>query len=82
MLDVESNSKETRFAIRDTGHGIEKDDLPHIFNRYWQGKKSQKQGNGLGLSIAKEIISAHGGKIEVESEPGKGSCFTLILPKG
>ena len=68
------------FGVRDTGPGIASEDLPHIFDRFWQVKKTARAGVGLGLAIAKGIIEAHGGGIRVESAPGRGSCFTFTLP--
>lgn len=68
------------FAVRDTGPGIASEDLPHIFDRFWQAKKMARAGVGLGLAIAKGIIEAHGGAVQVESEPGGGSRFTFTLP--
>ncbi len=68
--------------IRDTGIGIQADELPHIFDRFYRGDRSRsKYGSGLGLPLAKALIQAHGGKIEVESKPGRGSLFKVILPK-
>jgi signal transduction histidine kinase len=68
------------FALRDTGPGIPPGDLPHVFDRFWQAQKSARSGIGLGLAIAKGIVEAHGGGIRVESEVGRGSCFTFTLP--
>jgi signal transduction histidine kinase len=68
------------FAVRDTGPGIASEDLPHVFDRFWQARKGARAGVGLGLAIAKGIIEAHGGDIHVESEPGRGTCFTFTLP--
>ena len=68
------------FSVRDTGPGIASEDLPHIFDRFWQAKKSTRSGVGLGLAIAKGIVESHGGGIRVESEPGHGSCFAFTLP--
>jgi signal transduction histidine kinase len=68
------------FAVRDTGPGIASEDLPHVFDRFWQAKKTARAGVGLGLAIAKGIIEAHGGDIRVANEPGRGSCFTFTLP--
>jgi signal transduction histidine kinase len=68
------------FAFRDSGPGIAHEDLPHVFDRFWQAKKTARAGVGLGLAIAKGIVEAHGGGIRVESEPGQGSCFTFTLP--
>jgi PAS domain S-box-containing protein len=68
--------------VADTGMGIEAEDLPHIFDRFYRGRnvrQSKIHGTGLGLAIVKEIVNFHNGKIEVESEVGKGSTFTVWL---
>lgn len=70
-----------RIDIRDTGKGISAEDLPKIFDPGFTTKDSGV-GTGLGLSIVRQIITEHKGKIEVESEPGKGTLFTLYLPIG
>jgi two-component system, OmpR family, sensor kinase len=68
--------------VSDTGVGISEDQLPLIFERFYRAEKARaSSGAGLGLSIARQIAEAHGGKFEVESTPGKGSTFTLLLPK-
>ncbi|MDX1561394.1 MAG: hybrid sensor histidine kinase/response regulator, partial [Gammaproteobacteria bacterium] len=71
-------------AVIDTGIGIAPNDLPRIFERLYQAEQgetySSNGGLGLGLSIAKDIIALHGGELEVESTPGKGSTFRLVLP--
>lgn len=68
-------------SISDTGIGIGPKDLPHIFERFYKADKARNSaGTGLGLSIAKHVIQVHGGRIWVESEPGKGSTFTFTLP--
>ena len=69
-----------RFTIVDSGQGIAPQYLSKIFDRYFRIPGTQKEGTGLGLSISKEFIEAQGGKIEVESEFGKGSKFSVILP--
>ena len=67
--------------ISDTGTGIAKDDLPRIFERFYKADRARsEEGSGMGLAIAKHIIEAHGGKIWVQSEEGKGSTFTFSLP--
>jgi two-component system phosphate regulon sensor histidine kinase PhoR len=68
-------------SVADTGIGISKEDLPHIFERFFKADKSRSgSGTGLGLAIAKHIVQAHGGSIWVQSEEGKGSTFSFSLP--
>jgi signal transduction histidine kinase len=70
-------------SVKDTGTGIPEDQLPLIFERFYRADEARSRGGaGLGLSIARQISEAHGGHLEVESEPGAGSRFTLLLPKG
>jgi two-component system sensor histidine kinase BaeS len=71
------SSSETFIAIEDTGKGINENDLPLIFERFY---KASKSGLGIGLAIVKELTAAHAGRIEVRSELGKGSTFTIFLP--
>ncbi len=81
---VLSTRADNRFAIvsvSDTGIGISKEDLPHVFERFYKADKSRsKGGSGLGLAIAKHTIQAHGGKIWAQSEEEKGSTFSFSLP--
>jgi PAS domain S-box-containing protein len=68
-------------AVSDQGVGIPPEDIPHLFQRYYRARTGRKaEGLGLGLYIARLIVEAHGGQIWVESEPGRGSTFTLTLP--
>jgi len=68
-------------AFRDNGRGIPADELPHLFEKYRRVREAKRtEGTGLGLFIAKTIVEAHGGDIRVESAPGVGSTFTLLLP--
>ena len=71
---------EVLFAISDTGPGIPRENLGDIFSPYWQAKRAERLGAGLGLPIAKGIVEAHGGRIWVESEPGRGTDFYFTLP--
>ena len=69
--------------VRDTGRGIPTEQLPHVFDRFWQARRSREErrsGAGLGLAIVKGIVDAHGGRIWVESAPGEGSTFYFTLP--
>jgi len=71
-------------SVSDTGEGIPAEDLPHIFERFYRVDKSRARatgGSGLGLTIAKRLVEAHGGTITVQSELGKGSRFSFTLPK-
>ncbi len=78
----ESTSSGVRIAVRDTGQGIPAEDIPFIFDRFWRGDKSrtERTNSGLGLAIAKQLILAHHGTIEVQSEVGKGTTFIIELP--
>jgi signal transduction histidine kinase/HAMP domain-containing protein len=67
--------------VADNGYGMDKDDLPHIFDRYYRSKSiSGIRGTGLGLAVVKSLVDAHGGEVSVESELGKGSKFTVTIP--
>lgn len=69
--------------VRDTGIGIAADDLRHIFTRFWRGEKSRSRatgGAGIGLAIVRELVRAHEGRVDVESTPGEGSRFRVLLP--
>ncbi len=68
-------------SVRDTGPGIAPEDLPYVFDRFWQARKGGRHGVGLGLSIARAIVEAHGGEIHVESREGAGSTFRFTLPR-
>jgi signal transduction histidine kinase len=70
-----------RFAVRDTGCGIAGDHLPHLFERYWQGRP-RRGSLGLGLYICRQLIEAHRGRLEVTSRPTEGSTFSFTLPIG
>jgi len=68
------------FTVSDTGPGIAREHLEDIFSPYWQAKRAERLGAGLGLPIAKGIVESHGGRIWVESEPGNGTRFYFTLP--
>lgn len=69
-----------RIAVHDTGPGVAPEDVPRLFERYWQAPRLLRAGSGLGLFIAKGIVEAHGGEIGVDSELGRGSEFWLTIP--
>src|SRR5690606_35044816 len=70
-----------RILVTDTGIGIPASEQSRIFTRFYRGDKSRSDaGNGLGLSLARAIIRAHGGEITVQSTPGEGTAFTVVLP--
>ncbi|MFH1724890.1 MAG: hybrid sensor histidine kinase/response regulator [Elusimicrobiota bacterium] len=82
-LKVQSGPAMVTVSVRDTGIGISKEDLPRIFDRFFQASNAQKMrraGFGLGLKIAQEIVKTHGGGMGVDSELGKGSVFYFTLP--
>ena len=81
-IHVCEDEKNARLSVADDGPGIPEDKLAHIFERFYQADPSHRgEGSGLGLSLVERIMSLHGGRVEVRSKPGEGSCFTLIFPK-
>ncbi len=76
-LRAEKRGKGTCIEVADTGCGIKQDDLPFIFERFY---RSSEGGLGIGLAIVKELVDAHNGTIEVASERGKGTTFTVCIP--
>lgn len=80
-ITVERDNGRALLRVRDTGPGIPADDLPRIWDRLFRGDTSRtERGLGLGLSLVKAIVEAHGGSVGVESEPGRGSTFTVAMP--
>ena len=69
--------------VKDSGIGIDREDLGKVFERFWRSEKGRGQavGTGLGLYLCKQIVDAHSGEIKVESEPGSGTVFSVMLPK-
>lgn len=70
-------------SVADTGPGIPPEELPHVFDRFWRAEKSRNRatgGSGLGLAIVKQLVEAHSGRVGVESQPGAGTQFRILLP--
>jgi two-component system, OmpR family, sensor kinase len=86
-VELGGNDGRAVFSVADTGIGIAPGDLPHVFDRFWRAdsartRTSERAGTGLGLAICKWIAEAHGGTIDVQSRPGRGTTFTVGLPRG
>lgn len=81
-LRIFENEQHAKIVITDNGRGISSEDLPHIFERMYQCDPSRaSKGNGLGLSISRELVNAHKGTITAASIPGIETTFTILLPK-
>jgi two-component system, OmpR family, sensor kinase len=81
IISLERIGGQAVLRIRDTGIGIEPDDLPHIFARFYRADRARsRKGTGLGLSIAQTLVEQLVGRITAESTPGKGSTFSVWLP--
>ena len=83
-VDVAPTPDGARIEVADTGVGIDATELPHIFERFYRGSRANEargSGSGLGLAIVRSIVDMHGGTVEVESRVGKGSRFTVTLPR-
>jgi signal transduction histidine kinase len=84
IMMVLMGDQDWTLSIRDTGMGIPEKSRPHLFQKFYRVHASEGKvsGTGLGLSICKQIVSGHGGSIEVESKVGEGSVFIIHMPKG
>jgi signal transduction histidine kinase len=84
LLEAQEERDAVRVDVVDSGEGVAPDDLPHIFDRFYRGEKSRVRaqgGAGLGLTIARGLVEAHGGRIWAQSVPGQGARFSFVLPK-
>ena len=79
-VSVRAEGGTVRFSVADTGPGVAPEQVPRLFDRYWQANRADRRGVGLGLSIVKGIADAHGGEVRVETALGAGTTFTLVLP--
>lgn len=79
-VELRAVGAEAQIRVSDTGPGIAPEDLPHIFDRFYRGRGVRAGGSGIGLTVARELVRAHGGELEVESTPGVGTTFTVRLP--
>jgi signal transduction histidine kinase len=85
-LGIEAASRDgsVEVTVRDRGAGIDEEDMPHIFDPFYRGKRAtdaQIHGAGLGLALARSAAEGFGGKLRAESKPGEGSTFTLAIPR-
>lgn len=81
-ISAHETAEEVVVKVKDEGIGIERDELPYIFDSFHRGRDAEKkEGFGLGLAAVKAIVEGHGGRVLVESELGKGSVFTVVLAK-
>lgn len=78
-VTLSQSNLSTEILIRDTGEGISKTDLPHIFDRFYRGEQARPDSVGIGLALAKQIITHQNGTIQAQSQPGQGTLFTIKL---
>jgi signal transduction histidine kinase len=81
VVGATDRGHEVVFRVADTGCGIASESLPLVFDRFWQATRAGRQGAGLGLPIVKGIVEAHGGRIWIESNLGRGTTFFFAVPK-
>jgi signal transduction histidine kinase len=81
IVRVRQDQQFVYISVKDSGPGIPEKQIPQLFDRFWQATKTSDDGAGIGLSVAKSIIEAHGGNIKVESHMGSGTTFTFSLPR-
>ncbi|MBN1122439.1 MAG: HAMP domain-containing histidine kinase [Anaerolineae bacterium] len=80
VVSAKTNGQALIIEVRDTGKGIEPEELPYVWDRYYRPKESHAEGTGLGLTLVKELVEAMHGEVQAKSTPGEGSCFTIRLP--
>lgn len=80
-LSVEASDGLARLEVTDEGPGVSKEEIPHLFERFWRGNAGRRaSGSGIGLSVVSGLVNAHGGRVEVSSQPGHGARFTVLIP--
>jgi signal transduction histidine kinase len=79
-IELEREGDRAVLRVSDTGVGIPPDELPHVFDRFFRGRHVRAGGSGIGLTVVRELVSAHGGEVDVSSEPGSGTTFTVRIP--
>ncbi len=80
-VEAQASPSEVCFTVADTGPGIPAEQLPHLFERFWQARAAGRTGHGLGLSIVQGLVEAHDGRVWVDSQPGQGSRFHFSIPR-
>jgi len=83
MVTGWKESGNVRVAVKDQGIGMDQKEVKQIFQKFYRTKKAEESGEagtGIGLSIVQQIVEQHGGRIDVTSQPGAGSCFTVVVP--
>jgi signal transduction histidine kinase len=80
-VQLRSTGGQAVITVTDTGPGIAPDDVPHVFDRFFRGRGVRASGSGIGLTLVRELVEAHGGSVEVSSQPGAGAAFTVRLPR-
>jgi two-component system sensor histidine kinase BaeS len=80
VVSAAQRQDKAQVSVADSGSGISAEDLPRVFDRFWQGDRNRAGSSGLGLAIARELVRAHGGRLWVESSPGQGATFLFTLP--
>lgn len=80
-VQLGSTDGQAVITVTDTGPGIAADDVPHVFDRFFRGRGVRASGSGIGLTVARELVEAHGGSVAVSSQPGAGAAFTVRLPR-
>ena len=80
VVDVRAEHARIAFSVSDAGPGIPEEELPRLFDRFWQGRSQHRAGARLGLTIVKGVVEGHGSRIWVESVPGQGATFRFEIP--